>query len=165
MSARSCEAMPSAMPSSTHSPAWRSPVRTTTETAMATSSAPATSTRAPFHRGAAVARRANAHQQLLTGWRGELLEDPIGVELAAAVRAPVDQHVVARAEVHREVALDRVPLVVGADELVELVEPPRGGDRAPAPRELVVVALAAQRVVGARQVAPLARDARLDLHE
>ena len=35
-----------------------------------------------------------------------------GGELRAPVGAPVDQHVVARAQVHRKIALDRVPVVV-----------------------------------------------------
>src|ERR687894_476993 len=65
----------------------------------------------------------------------EALEDPVGVELATAVGAAVDEHVVARAEVHRQVALDRIPLVVGADQLVEGAARPPPGDRAPAAGE------------------------------
>ena len=40
----------------------------------------------------------------------------------AAVVLAADEHVVARPQVHRQVALDRVPVVVLLDELVELVE-------------------------------------------
>ena len=43
---------------------------------------------------------------------GELGEDPLGRERLAPVGAPVDEHVVARAQVDRQVALDRVPVVV-----------------------------------------------------
>src|SRR5215217_3202384 len=96
-----------------------------------------------------------------TGWGrldGEALEHPVGPELATAVGPAVDQHVVARAQVHRQVALDRIPLVVGADELVELVEPPRGRNRVPAAGERAPVgaALLAQRLVGLGQAALLA---------
>src|SRR5688572_5738624 len=97
----------------------------------------------------------------------ELLEDPGGVELAAAVRAAVDQDVVARAEVHREVALDGVPLVVGADQLVEVVERPRRGDRAPAAAEVGAVgaALVVNARVGLLEQAPRALGAVLDLDQ
>src|SRR4051794_29810534 len=103
-----------------------------------------------------------------TGWPGlhrELLEDPVRAEQRAAVRAAVGQHVVARAQVHREVALDRIPLVVLRDELVELVEAHARRVVAPAPRELGVVgpALLAQLALGAREAAALARDRLVDL--
>src|SRR3954451_2197103 len=78
---------------------------------------------------------------------GELLEHPLRGQLRAPVGAPADLHVVARARVHREVALDRVPVVVLADELVEIVIPHRLRDRAPALLEAlaVVAALALER--------------------
>src|SRR5262249_51406859 len=60
---------------------------------------------------------------------------PLRGQRLAAVGAAVDEHVVAGAQVHREVALDRVPLVVLADQLVELVEPEPLGERGPAGRE------------------------------
>src|SRR4051794_32823062 len=71
-----------------------------------------------------------AHQASHTGRCGprsvagsgrEPIEHPRGRELRAPVGAPVERHVVARARVHREVPLDRVPVVVLADEVVEVV--------------------------------------------
>ena len=56
--------------------------------------------------------------------RREVLEHPLRPELGAPVGSPVDEHVVARAQVDREVALDRIPLVVRADQLVEILERP-----------------------------------------
>ena len=98
------------------------------------------------HPGAPVVRDAAAYDAAAEALRerlsGQLLEDPVGIELAPPVRAAVDQHVVARAQVHRQVALDRIPLVVGADQLVELLERPPLGDRAPAAREARAVAAA-----------------------
>src|SRR5215217_3924033 len=70
-------------------------------------------------------------QRLRAGLGGELLEDPLRRELGAPVGAPVDLDVVARARVHREVALDRVPVVVLPDEVVEVVEAGGRDDRAP----------------------------------
>ena len=61
--------------------------------------------------------------------------------------------VVAGARVHRELALDRVPVVVLLDEDVEVVEPPRSRQGAPAAREdaRILGALLLQRPVGARE--------------
>ena len=65
----------------------------------------------------------------------------------------MDLDVVARARVHREVALDRIPVVVLADELVEVVVAGGLRERAPAAGEQrgVAVALALQRAVGGRE--------------
>src|SRR4051812_9727207 len=66
---------------------------------------------------------------------GKLLERPLGAEQRAPVRAAGDPHVVARADVHRQVALDRIPVVVLADQLVELrVVAPAVDPRPPAHR-------------------------------
>src|SRR3954447_181350 len=94
------------------------------------------------HRAARVSRAPRS--------RGELPEHPLRGQLRAPVGPPTDLHVVARPRVHREVALDRVPVVVLADELVEIVVPHRRRDRAPALREAlaVVPALVLQRLVG-----------------
>ena len=54
----------------------------------------------------------------------------------AAVGPAVDEHVVARAQVHWEVALDRIPLVVLADQHVELVEALALGELGPAAARL-----------------------------
>src|SRR3954452_15565214 len=99
------------------------------------------------------------------GARRELVEHPLRVELGPPVRAPAQQHVVARARVHRQVRLDRVPLVVLADQLVELLEPPRAGPRAPPPRERlgVAAALLPQLAIRALDPAAFAAYARLDL--
>src|SRR4051795_11293006 len=100
------------------SPALATSVATRRSAACSSSSAWATSgssevsiLRQPSH----IASRAPA------GSGGELLEHPRGGELGAPVGAPVDLDVFARARVHRQVALDRVPVVVLADELVEVV--------------------------------------------
>ena len=89
--------------------------------------------------------------------RRELLEHPLGAELRAPVRAPVDEHVVARAQVHREVALDRVPLVVRRISSLSSSKRQRAANalqrRANAG---VLAALLAQRPVGALEPAPLA---------
>src|SRR4051794_35306636 len=114
------------------------------------------SPRDPAQRGGAgVARRAGR----------ELLEHPLRVELGPPVRAPAQQHVVARARVHRQVRLDRGPLVVLTDQLVELLEPPRAHPGAPAPRELVGVVppLLLRAAVGALERPPVAPDGGLDL--
>src|SRR3954452_22302098 len=81
---------------------------------------------------------------------GELLEHPLRGELRAPVGAPADLDVVTRARVHREVALDRGPVVVLADEPVQVVEPPRRRERAPALPEALAEApaLLSQRPVG-----------------
>src|SRR5690606_20217050 len=69
--------------------------------------------------------------------------------------------------VDRELALDREPLVVLADELVEVVEAPGPRDRPPARRERHAIAavLPAQFVVRALQAPRLVLDPRLDLPE
>src|SRR3954468_159583 len=84
------------------------------------------------------------------GSGGEVPEHPLRGQLRAPVGAPQDLHVVARAGVHREVALDRIPVVVLADELVEVVVAHALRDRSPALREAlaVVAALALERPVG-----------------
>src|SRR3954451_14105455 len=96
---------------------------------------------------------------------GELLEHPLGGQLRAPVGPPMDLHVVARARVHREVALDRVPVVVLADELVEVVVPYRRRDRAPALREAlaVVAALLLQRPVSRGEALRLLGGPAVDL--
>ena len=109
------------------------------------------------------ARRPQPHPRSLV--RGELLQHPLRAERRAPVRAPVDQHVVARAQVHRQVALDRIPVVVLGDQLVERVEAAALGERAPALGEqrVVVPALLAQRPVRAREPALLGGDRLVDL--
>src|SRR3954453_18538702 len=96
---------------------------------------------------------------------GELLEHPLRRELRAPVGAPADLDVVTRARVHREVALDRVPLVVLADELVQVVEPHRRRERAPALREAlgVVAVLLSQRPVGRGEAPRLLDGPAVDL--
>jgi protein-S-isoprenylcysteine O-methyltransferase Ste14 len=100
----------------------------------------------------------------------ELREDPVGVELVTPVGAPGDEHVVAGAQVERQLALDGIPLVVLADELVDLVERPPPDALAPRGREargVVAVALA-ELVVGLRQLLAVAlrrpRDLAQPLH-
>src|SRR4051812_13323005 len=107
----------------------------------------------------AVRRRSSAPR------RRELLEHPPGAEQRSAEGAPVDLDVVARARVHRQVALDRVPLVVLLDELVELVEAELVGAAAPALREgrVVAAALLAQQAIGVLDAAALAGDAAVDV--
>src|SRR4051794_21193043 len=58
--------------------------------------------------------------------RRELLQRPLRAQQRAAVGAAPDGHVLAGARVDREVALDRIPLVVLRDQIVE------GGVEAPA---------------------------------
>src|SRR5687767_10344548 len=71
----------------------------------------------------------------------ELLEDPGGSEQGPAVGAPADAHVVARARVQRQVALDRIPLVVLVDELEEVGRKrPSACERPPALGERAAVA-------------------------
>ena len=72
----------------------------------------------------------------------------------------MDEHVVARLEADRQLALDRVPVVVLADELVEPPERPRLRRLAPAPREELAVgpALLAQRAVRALEAPALVVD-------
>src|SRR5215213_7693486 len=96
---------------------------------------------------------------------GELLEHPRRGELRAPVGAPADLDVVARARIHREVALDRVPVVVLADELVQVVEAHRRRERAPALGEelAVVAALLLQRPVGRGEAPRLLGGPAVDL--
>src|SRR4051812_26998365 len=75
--------------------------------------------------------RARTARRRLSAGR-ELAQDPLLRQRLAPVGAPVDQDVVARAQVHRQVALDRIPLVVLADQLVELVEAAARGKGRPA---------------------------------
>ena len=56
--------------------------------------------------------------------RREPLQHPLRPELVPPVRAPADQDVVAGARVDRELALDREPLVVLPDQLVDVGERP-----------------------------------------
>src|SRR5690349_19679142 len=62
-------------------------------------------------------------------------QGPGGRELFTRVGPTGDQHVLAGPRVHRQLALDRVPLVVVADEVVDVLErapadevAPRGGE-------------------------------------
>src|SRR3954469_11107901 len=67
------------------------------------------------------------------GW--EAAEDPVGTKGLPAVRAAADALVVARARVHRQLRLDRVPLVVLLDQVVDAVESPAPSAGAPELRE------------------------------
>ncbi len=69
-----------------------------------------------------------------TVYAGKRVEDPGGVERRAAVGAAADLDEVARAGIHRQAGLDRVPAVVLLDQLVDLAEVPALGDPAPARR-------------------------------
>src|SRR3954454_6581341 len=95
----------------------------------------------------------------------ELLEDPPGIEPAAALLAVSDRHVVACARVHRQPAFGRIPLVVLVDQLVDVVEGPRLGQLAPVARELlgVVAVLLTRPVVRAVQSVAVTMDSGLDL--
>src|SRR5512132_3453789 len=106
--------------------------------------------------------RADGHGNVELG--REVLEDPVRAQHRTAVRAPREAHVVARARVHRELALDRIPVVVLLDEHVEVVAAPRARERVPAPREgaRVRAARPPTRPVGARQALLLGRDAVVD---
>ena len=84
--------------------------------------------------------------------RREVLEHPLRPEHRPAIGAPADAHVVARAGVERQVALDRIPVVVLGDELVEVgVEAPRARPLAPARGE---------ERRGRRRTRPAGRDRR-----
>src|SRR5512133_332121 len=95
----------------------------------------------------------------------EVLEDPVRAEHRTAVGASREAHVVARARVHRQLALDRIPVVVLLDEDVQVVEPPRARQGPPAPLEgaRLRAALLPEGPVGAGQPLPLGRDALVDL--
>src|SRR3954453_21273346 len=97
--------------------------------------------------------------------RREALEDPLRAEHRTAVGAPREAHVVAGARVHRQLALDRVPLVVLLDEDVQIVEPPRARKGPPALLEGAGVgaALPPERPIGPGQPLLLGRDALVDL--
>src|SRR4051812_37687111 len=71
--------------------------------------------------------------------RRELLQHPLRPERDAPVRAAADRHVVARARVERKAGLDRIPVVVLLDELVDLVEGPLVRALAPPARERLAV--------------------------
>src|SRR5204863_7649634 len=87
---------------------------------------------------------------------GEPVEDPGGVEGLAAVRAPADLDVVARARVHRQARLDRVVAVVAVDQVVQLAEVPALGDAAPFVRAAVLrVGVGEARLVPLDQVVDL----------
>src|SRR3954451_17456792 len=73
----------------------------------------------------------------LAGVRRELVDHPFGAELVAPVGASANAHVVARARVERQRGLDRIPLVVLADQLVDVIEGPRLGACSPAAGELL----------------------------
>src|SRR6185295_10702785 len=95
----------------------------------------------------------------------EVLEDPVRAQDRTAVGAPREAHVVARARIHRELALDRIPVVVLLDEHVEVIEAPRARKRVPALREgaRIRAAFLPERAVGARQALLLGGDAVVDL--
>ena len=107
----------------------------------------------------------DAHADAQSMATGEVPEHPFRRQRLAAVGAAVDEHVVARAQVHRQVALDRIPVVVLADQLVELVEAGALGELRPALGEQlgVAVALLADRAVGPREPALLVGDRVVDL--
>ena len=95
----------------------------------------------------------------------ELFQHPLRAEQRAPVGAPVDEHVVARAQVHRQVALDGVPLVVLRDQLVELVEAAalREGVPALGEQRAIGAALLAQRAVRAGEALLVHRDRVVDV--
>src|SRR6476619_3072799 len=66
----------------------------------------------------------------------EAVEDPVRVEPSAPVRLAVEADEVAGARVHRQARLGREEAVVAVDQVVDLVERPARGERAPALREL-----------------------------
>src|SRR5215211_3697686 len=79
----------------------------------------------------------------------------------------MDPDVIARARVHREVALDRVPVVVLADQLVELLVAGGLHEGAPAlgKAPAVAAALPLERRVGCGQALRLLGDPAIDLSD
>src|SRR4051794_28397278 len=101
------------------------------------------------------------------GPRWEPLENPARVDGLSAIGATDDLDVVASAWIDREVALDRVVLVVLADQLVQLVEAPALGGLLPAALEELglVPARLPQLPVGPLEEDPLVGQLVLDLPE
>ncbi len=58
----------------------------------------------------------------LGGPLGKVIEHPGRIEDRATVGAARHRHVLAGTRIHRKVAFDRIPLVVLADEVIELLE-------------------------------------------
>lgn len=94
-----------------------------------------------------------------------MLEHPPLVELEPAVGRTSDGAEVPRAWIHREACLHRVPVVVLADQVVEVLEPPPAGQPTPAAREpLGVVAVSIQELaVGRVQAAVFGLENGLNL--
>ncbi|CAN5573557.1 hypothetical protein BH20ACT17_BH20ACT17_16510 [soil metagenome] len=94
-----------------------------------------------------------------------MLEHPRRPEDRAPVGTTPNAHVLAGARIQREVALDRIPLVVLLDQLVELVKRPAVGNGTPAlgERLTVVSVLVAQRAIDTTELASLAGDAGVDI--
>src|SRR3954451_6913052 len=94
----------------------------------------------------------------------EVLEDHVSAEHRTAVGPSREAHVVARPRVHRQLTLDRIPVVVLLDEELGVADPP--GARGPPPALLegvgVGAALLAERSMGTGQPLLLGRDALVD---